>query len=497
MQNPEDPLPEIKNEDRFTSFTSDVLILASGTIFAQILTIFVAPFITRLFGPESFGIWALYGSIVGIIVVIACLRYELSIVLPQSDFEAANLFAVCILFTIIVSGITTPVIFFFGTDIADLLNAPQLSSFFWLVPISVFLGGVSLSVYYWNSRIKDFKRASVARVASSISTTGIQLGSGIAGYRTAGILIIAGIFGQFISILFVSIAILKHDFRLIRDSINFQTMLEGIKRYSQFPLVDSISALLNTISGSLPIILLAAFYSPIFAGFYSLSIAVIQLPSNLIGNAISQAFFPHANEAYREDNLSLLVERLFKILIIVILFPLLILTMIGGDLFGIVFGNNWIEAGIFAQILSIFFIVNFIMNPISLIYIILEKQVFGLYFNVINFLTRLISLIIGGLFLDVYFTLILFTIVGIFVYTFVLIKLLKYAKVRFKNIINQLISSLFLFFPAGLLLLIIQVYVKNPYVTVLIASVSVVIYYLYILKSDEQVRNILIGLKIW
>ncbi|MFA4824276.1 MAG: oligosaccharide flippase family protein [Methanoregula sp.] len=459
------------------------------------MTILTAPFITRLFGPEAFGVWAIFGSIVSIIVVITCMRYELSIVLPKSDDDAANLFAVCIMFTLIVSAITIPIVFFFGTEIASLLNVPQLAPHLWFLPLSVFIGGVSLPVYYWNARIKDFKRASVAQIVGSVSTTGTQLGSGIVGYGTAGILILAGIFGQFISILYVGISILKHDFRVFRDAIHVKKMVEGIKRYKQFPLVDSISALMNTTSTSLPIILLAVFYSPVIAGFYSLSIAVIQVPFFLVGNAISQAFFPHGTDAHREEKLFIIVEDLFKILLIVIAFPLLTIMIIGGDFFGVVFGNSWVEAGIFAQILCIFFLINFVTNPMTLIYIILEKQVFGLYFNIINFLTRLTVLLIGGLFFNVYIALILFALAGIFVYLFVLIQLMKYAKVRWKNIVQQLISVLLMFFPAGVLLIMLQVYIRNPYVTVLTASVFVVIYYLYILKTDKQVQNILMGCK--
>ena len=53
------------------SFAFDVLTLAGGTTFAQILMILSAPVLTRLYGPDDFGIWALYISITSIISVIA------------------------------------------------------------------------------------------------------------------------------------------------------------------------------------------------------------------------------------------------------------------------------------------------------------------------------------------------------------------------------------------------------------------------------------------
>lgn len=93
-----------------SSFCSNVLKLTTGSVFAQALGILVAPIVTRLFAPEAFGIAALFASIAGVISVVACLRYELSIMLPETDEDAANLLGVslcCVLIVTIVSGLVT------------------------------------------------------------------------------------------------------------------------------------------------------------------------------------------------------------------------------------------------------------------------------------------------------------------------------------------------------------------------------------------------------
>ena len=88
--------PQGKRTDAL-SFASDVLKLAGGTAFAQALAILASPLITRLYGPEAFGLAALFTSIVGIVGVVACLRYELAIMLPKRDEEAANLLGLSLL----------------------------------------------------------------------------------------------------------------------------------------------------------------------------------------------------------------------------------------------------------------------------------------------------------------------------------------------------------------------------------------------------------------
>src|SRR5512145_1826262 len=160
---------------RKASFASDVLTLAGGTTFAQILTILAAPVLTRLYGPEDFGVWALYISITSIINVIACLRYEYSIMLPESDEEAVNLLGLSILAVLAVSGLTVPFVWHFKASIVNFLNAPLIEEYLWLITPFVFVNGIFLALNHWNSRTKLFKRLSFSRISSSVSTTATQI----------------------------------------------------------------------------------------------------------------------------------------------------------------------------------------------------------------------------------------------------------------------------------------------------------------------------------
>ena len=74
-----------QHSKRNTSFKSDILRLASGTGIAQIIGILSMPILSRLYAPEAFGITALFLSLTTILGVIACMRYELSIVLKSGS----------------------------------------------------------------------------------------------------------------------------------------------------------------------------------------------------------------------------------------------------------------------------------------------------------------------------------------------------------------------------------------------------------------------------
>src|SRR3990172_4827454 len=100
------------------SYFNDVMLLISGTTASQIIIVLSYPFITRLFSPEDFGILAVFSSVVGIIAVVLCLRYEAAIMLPSADEDAANLLAGSLAIATMISILSIQVVWWLGPTIA-------------------------------------------------------------------------------------------------------------------------------------------------------------------------------------------------------------------------------------------------------------------------------------------------------------------------------------------------------------------------------------------
>jgi O-antigen/teichoic acid export membrane protein len=471
------------------SFAADVLTLVGGTTFAQLVVLLASPILTRLYGPEDFGVWALFISITGIIGVIACLRYEFSIMLPESDEDAINLLALSLVIVLMTTIITIPLIYLFKDSLVLALNSPQLGDYMWLIPPFVLVSGVFLALNYWNSRTKHFKRLSFAQISSSLSSTGTQIGAGVSGYATEIGLIAGSFVGIFVSTSVLGGQIWKDDNRLFRKYINVNKMISGLKRHRKFPLIDSWSALLNTISWQLPAFLLAFFFSPAVVGFYSLGFRLLQMPMNFVGKSLSQVFFQRASIANLEDNLSSLAENVFRILVMIGMFPILTVTIVGSDIFSVVFGQAWTEAGVYAQILSIWAFFWFISSPLSSIYVVLEKQQFGLKFNVFNFVTRISSLAIGGYLGNARIALALFAATGVLVYGYLSLKMMHYAGVKMSRVAKIVLSNLVIFIPAGILLITLKLLEVNQLLIVGVSGLLTAVYYGYIVITDKQLRS--------
>ena len=126
-----------------SAFFRNFLVLMSGTALAQVISVAIAPFLTRLYDPADFGVFGVYISIVGIIGAVPTLRYEQAMMLPKSNEEAANLFGDSLASVAIVATVAALVCIPFGGRIAAMTDSPGLSHWLWLVPISVFLSGAT------------------------------------------------------------------------------------------------------------------------------------------------------------------------------------------------------------------------------------------------------------------------------------------------------------------------------------------------------------------
>lgn len=473
-----------------TSFAGDVLKLMTGNVFAQSLGILVAPILTRLFAPEAFGIAALFSSITAIFGVVACLRYELSIMLPKTDEEATNLLGVSILSVLAITAIAALTIFVAKGPIVRLLNAPELSKYIWLIPPAVLISGVFLALNYWNSRTKNFGQLSIARVVSSVSTNVAKLGAGFAGFVSGGVLIGASIIGQFVSTSILGSQIWRDDRSLFKESIRWKKMIAEVKRHKKFPIYSTWSALLNTTSQQLPIWILAFYFLPTVVGFYALGMAVLSLPMNLLGSAIAQVFFQKAVETHnRTNDLPRVVEELFKRLVSLSIFPILLLTIVGKDVFIVAFGARWAEAGVYVQILALWIFFRFISSPISTLFSVLEKQGSALLFNGILLVIRATSLIIGGMSGDIRFTLLLFASTGVVCYGFLCFWLLSSAKVPLNRALYYLNKCAVYCLPMlGITVLAKWGFGLNPLGVSLIGFLGAIPYYVIILKQDSDLR---------
>ena len=249
------------------TFADNVLTLAGGTTLALGVSVLASPITSRLFGPEAFGLATLFRSGAAMLAGIACLRYEMAIVLPKKDDDAAQLFAICGLALMTMTTLTAILTYVFGTRLLPYLNAVELSPILWLFPITVFLRGSQLPLKFWYTRQKQFRINAAGRVLSSFPISVAEIIGGSAGFRTGGNLVVIRIFGLIFAPAFFVWRLLRGEVHFFIRNVKPEGVLRLAKKYIKFPMFDTWSILLAQLSTDAPILLLTSFLILKFADF--------------------------------------------------------------------------------------------------------------------------------------------------------------------------------------------------------------------------------------
>ena len=386
------------------SFARSVGVLVGGTAGSQALLVLASPLLTRLYTPDDFGLLAVYAGLLSLFGVIASFRYELAITLPEDDQSAANLTALSLLLVLVVSAISGLLVLIAGSKIALLLGAPGLAAYLWLLPIGVLMAGFQNALRYWALRKKAFGISAAASIKQSVTNVLIQ----IIGYPFGSISLLLGQAGSQVAgtLAFGKLFLSNPN----KKQINWKEIKTAAVRYKRFPLYSTWEGLFNTAGTQLPPLLFAALFSPAAAGLYSLANRVLSLPMSLIGSAIGQVFLSNAAQAHREGTLGKLVLQLHTKLAQVGLPPAMFLIFAAPDLFEMVFGVAWREAGEFSRWMIPWLYLVFVTSPLSTLFAVMEKQKQGMAFQVILLIARLIAIYFGFLSGEIIKAIILFSL---------------------------------------------------------------------------------------
>lgn len=380
-----------------SDFFRDTVTVITGSAFSRVLAFLSLPILSRLFTPEEFGTLALFALIAVTVACIASGRYEVAIVLPDSDSDALHLALIALVISALSSLISLALVLLWSEQILAAFNADSLGGWLKLVPAYIFIISASSVVSFWATRKKLFGYVSAGEVAGTgvkvSSQIGLQLGLGLG----AGSLILGQFTYQLINIVVLLVGALRNPRSSSLGKFSFGRALQLIKRYKKFPQFEALANLLSISSREFPVLVLGIFFPLDVVGLYALGYRIMSMPSFVIGLSIMKVFYPLAKEGWAQGNLDKLSHTLFKQMLILGVTPALLFLIAAPEVMEFVLGSRWVNAGIYIQWLTIFMLSHFLILPLLKIFLVCEKQRQRLIYQVILSLFRLTGLIAGGL----------------------------------------------------------------------------------------------------
>jgi O-antigen/teichoic acid export membrane protein len=476
-------------------FAGSVATLAGGAAFASGLVFLAEPITSRLFPPESFGQAVAFISGANIVGMVACLRYEKALVLPENDEDAGNIFALSALVLASMIVMTAALTLGFGRDILGFLNMEALSSSLWLFPVAVFVVGLELLLRSWYTRYKQFNRIALSRTMLAIPRVSAELGGGAAGFTSGCNLILFRIFGLTAPPALLLWNFLKHDALFIFRHCTIAEIWRVARRYIKFPLFELWSVLLMVVSWNLPVILLSVYFGDKEAGFFAKALYILYAPVLLFGDSVSQVFLQlSAARKAEEEHLGALVEAVLNRMISFGVLPLAFSALIGADVFGVVLGSRWSKAGVYAQLISPWVFMILVHSSISTLFGTLERQDIGLLSNLILCVVRLGILVAGGVFLwDVYVAILLFSWASVFVLVWKCSYLVRVVKASHWRLVRHFFRCTLFVVPALGVTACVKWWINAPSAYIVGAGiVSSLPYAVFLIREDAEMRKFLL-----
>ncbi|MBJ9970234.1 oligosaccharide flippase family protein [Providencia rettgeri] len=376
-------------------FIRNVIIIASGTAGAQIISMLFSPIITRLYGPEVFGILGTFTAILTVITPIAALTYPIAIVLPKSDANAKGIAILSIRLAILVSVLIALVLLIENDWIAHILRLGIIKEFLLFIPIVMFFSAYQEILAQWCIRKKQFKLTARVTIIQAIILNGAKAGLGLI-YPISKTLIIITVFGFLINGILLKLGLKRQKISFFDKKINTGNLFQLAHQYSDFPLYRAPQVVLNALSQSLPILMLASFFGPASAGFYSIGRTVLGIPSTLIGKSVGDVFYPRISEAVNnKEKVSNLISKATILMSAVGIIPFGVVVIFGPYLFDIIFGSDWVVAGEYARWLALWLYFGFLNRPSVAAIAALKLQGFFLIYELISIVLRVGSLYMG------------------------------------------------------------------------------------------------------
>ncbi|MDO5674088.1 MAG: oligosaccharide flippase family protein [bacterium] len=347
-------------------FVRNVFTVATGTAAAQVVNMLFAPFITRLYGPEAFGLQGLFVSVVTLLSIIAALGYPTAIVLPKSDVDAVGLAKLSIAIGVAMAILTMVVLMFFGNDLLRLLNAEAIAPFLFLIPIAMLVVVFSSVLAQWLIRKKAYQLTARFAVFTALLLNAAKTGMGVLA-PSALVLIVTNVVGTLIGTAATFFGWKRMPKKIGEAQIVMVpsvTIRELAIQHRDFPLLRTPQNLINVFSQTLPVMLLASYFGASASGQYTIALAVLALPANLIGSSVMAVFYPRITEAiHKGENARSLIIRATLGMAATGAVPYLLIVFAGPFLFAFAFGQEWQTAGVYAQWLSVWLFLQYVNKP--------------------------------------------------------------------------------------------------------------------------------------
>lgn len=364
----------------------DILQLVSGTLIAQVIILLAMPILTRVYTPAQFGVYAISIGFLSIASPFSTLRYETAILIKEKNY---NIFSLVLLSFCIILFSSAVMLFFLSVFPVSIVTKEEYTHLKYIFLLIFMCAGAVEVLTVWHLRNKRYSTITIGKVIQALAVVGFQIGL----YKILGGLglIYGYMIGLLLSAFYYVVMLLLYDWHGLKILESMQTIRRSAIVNKNFPLYSVWSSLLNTLGNQLPILLFGRLSGVEVSGLYDVTRRYTRAPLSLVGQSIFRVVSQRIGilEDSPKEAAKILSTVFYKMLSYSIV-PFIVVVASFQYLFSFMFGEQWYESGIYAQIIAPWMFSIFISWPLTSAYNTFGYQRQLIIFNILFILSIVI-----------------------------------------------------------------------------------------------------------
>lgn len=379
-------LGRIRTKD---SFSHNAFAVFSGNTVSLASQLLLTPLIARIYGPEAYGIYGLFTALVMNFSAFTDLGYSNAYVLPKEDGRFMHLLRLNFSLLGVILVLTVLLAVFSDLLYTVFPGWGMLGGFIWFVPFCILTYSTAIFFTQWFTRLRAFKTSVYIGSSATVGTRVFNFAYGLIRKGSIHGLIIGDVVVGGIASVVYWMAMAKHGAGRIFREWSWRGIREMAVEYKRYPLLTFPERWVSLIGMQLPVFLLIG--DPVIVGQFALSGALLLIPLRLLGYSFSTVYVQKAAETVDADPalLGRITKGLYQRLFLIGLLPFTGLIFFSDEVFRIVLGDAWRDAGVITAYMGLFFYFRMMSEPMVALFYVKRREHTLLVFQTILTLARI------------------------------------------------------------------------------------------------------------
>ncbi|OUO22420.1 oligosaccharide flippase family protein [Collinsella sp. An307] len=344
----------------------NVFKISSGTVAGQLCSVVSLPFITRIYGADIIGAWAIITSVSGIVNTISDIGLTNSLMVCEEK-GIENQYRAISALNVAVCSLCTPLVALYcallSYDAARMVTVVVCTLIY-----SITLQQVSINYMLLNRR-QEYDVLMKNPLINQLVAAAASIALGVTGFIS---------WGYFVGMIAGQIVTLAHMRRRVaipyrRVPLAYYRSL--LSRERDFIINQTPSNIAYQVRSQLPTLIIGSLFGTTVLGNFSIAQKLLNIPVTFIGQAVGNVFYQRI-ASMREDvgAIARFVQRNMRRTMLVAIAPMAFLIALGGPIIDLVFGSGYELGGAMVGVIGFQSLFSFLTASIKGVDIVLGKQ---------------------------------------------------------------------------------------------------------------------------